>query len=206
MFTALHVGCGRQSTEILPAFDWGGRWKEIRVDIDPSVAPDILDDISSLAKIPDGSAHMLFSKHNIEHLDYHQVPLCFANFHRVLDDTGFAILRTPDLKLICKSILEKGPEAVHHVSVIDGSPRPVKLLDMLFGASWAIEEGNHFMAHRTAFTAESLKAKLHDAGFDCVEVYTAPEIFELRAIAMKKIDGNVYWQETGRTPPPHGTV
>ncbi|UUX51837.1 hypothetical protein NUH88_09060 [Nisaea acidiphila] len=206
MFTALHVGCGRQSTEILPAFDWGGSWKEVRVDIDPAVSPDIVDDISSLSSVPDGSAHMLFSKHNIEHLDYHQVPSCFANFHRVLDDTGFAILRTPDLKLICESILENGPEAVHHHSLIEGQMRAVKLLDMLFGASWAIEEGNHFMAHRTAFTAESLRAKLYDGGFEHVQVFTDARIFELRAIALKKVQGNVFWQETGQTPPAHGVA
>ncbi|MBO6561533.1 MAG: SAM-dependent methyltransferase [Nisaea sp.] len=198
MKTLLHVGCGRQSKETLPPLDFETQWKEIRIDLDPDVEPDIVDDIRTLSKVADGTGQMLFSKHNIEHLDYHEVPLCFSNFHRVLDDTGFAIVRTPDLVAICRAILEHGPETkLYEADTLEG-PREVTGLDMLFGASWELARGNDFMAHRTAFSGRTLTEKLRAAGFEHVEV--SSEAGELRGFAVKKTEGNLYWQLSGRKP------
>jgi predicted SAM-dependent methyltransferase len=198
MKTLLHVGCGRQSTEILPPFDFENEWREVRVDIDPSVEPDVVDDIATLSKIPDGSAMMVFSKHNIEHLESHVVPQCLANFHRVLDDRGFATIRTPDLEGICRRVIEHGPERPLYRSNVYGEQHDVMALDMLFGASWEIARGNRFMAHRTAFTKRTLYRKLRAAGFEGVEIRTVPTGLGLFAMAMKKVENNLFWEVTGR--------
>jgi hypothetical protein len=42
---------------------------------------------------------------------------------------------------------------------------PITALDMLFGLSSAIANGNHFMAHNTGFSADRLGRLLIDAGF-----------------------------------------
>jgi len=198
MKTLLHVGCGRQSTEILPPLDFETEWREVRVDIDPSVEPDVVDDIATLSRIPDGSASMVFSKHNIEHLESHVVPQCLGNFHRVLDDRGFAVIRTPDLEGICRRVIEYGPERPLYRASIYGETHDVTALDMLFGASWEIARGNHFMAHRTAFTARTLYSKLRAAGFEAADIRTVPGGLELFAVAMKKVESNLYWEVTGR--------
>jgi len=198
MKTLLHVGCGRQSKEVLPPLDFETEWKEVRIDLDPAVEPDIVDDIRTLSKIADGTGHVLFSKHNVEHLDFHEVPACFRNFHRVLDDAGFAIIRTPDLVEICRAILKHGPETALYKATTHKGRRDVTGLDMLFGASWEIAAGNHFMAHKTAFSDSTLSEKLRAAGFEHVEITS--EVGELRAVALKKKAGNIYWQLSGRDP------
>jgi hypothetical protein len=71
-------------------------------------------------------------------------------------------------------------------------------LDMLFGASWELARGNDFMAHKTAFSGRTLTEKLRAAGFEHVEV--SSEAGELRGFAVKKTEGNLYWQLSGRKP------
>lgn len=194
MRTLLHVGCGRQSREVLPPLDFETAWREVRLDIDPACDPDIVDDIATLSTIADGSVDLVFSKHNIEHLDRHHLPGGLASFCRVLKDTGFAVVRTPDLEAVCRAALAKGLETpLYNVDLRDEGRHTVTALDILFGASWAIERGAHFMAHHNAFTQATLKAKLLAAGFERVDVRPFAPTLELRALALKRSEGNLYW-------------
>lgn len=59
---------------------------------------------------------------------------------------------------------------------------PIAPLDMLFGHGASITSGNIFMAHRTGFTASTLHAALHSAGFSVVRV-TRDNAFALWAKA-----------------------
>jgi len=43
-------------------------WKEIRLDIDPANAPDILGTMLDMPAVADGSVDAIYSSHNIEHL------------------------------------------------------------------------------------------------------------------------------------------
>jgi len=195
--TLLHVGCGRQSLEILPPFDFETKWRQIRVDIDPSVNPDIVASITDLSPIEDASATCVFSKHNIEHLEHHEVPLALAAFCRVLKPEGFLILRCPDLEAVAQIIVEKkDPEKILYVaSILDGKKQvPVAPIDILYGARTEIAGGNPFMAHRTAFTATSLHNKVKTAGFEAVKVTRHTELLELRCLALKRREGNFYYQ------------
>ena len=49
----LHVGCGRQTkARTTPGFQ-GREWTEVRLDIDPTVEPDIVASITNMSSIPD---------------------------------------------------------------------------------------------------------------------------------------------------------
>lgn len=193
----LHVGCGRQSVEALPAFAIGYHWRQTRVDIDPSVQPDVTASITDLAPIADASVECVFSKHNIEHLEHHEVPLALAAFYRVLKPEGFLILRCPDLRAVAELLLKHEPEDTLYTASIYGKPMAVSPLDILYGSRQEIAEGNPFMAHRTGFTEATLRAKVAAAGFEQVNVSRHVPTMELRCNALKRVDGNIFPTLTG---------
>lgn len=101
----LHVGCGTQGKDALPPLDWETEWEELRVDIDPAVEPDIVASMTDLHMIADDSIDWVFSKHNLEHLEYHEVSVALGEFHRVLKPEGFLIIRCPDLQSVAERLL-----------------------------------------------------------------------------------------------------
>lgn len=191
MKTLLHVGCGRQSFDALPPLDWKNEWRQVRVDIDPTVEPDLVASIVDMAGIDDASAECIFSKHNIEHLEFHEVTQCVRAFHRVLKPEGFLILRTPDLRAIARLLLDRDPDQTLFTAQIYGKNVPVAPLDMLYGSRQEIANGNPFMAHRTGFTASSLGRCLKQAGFENVTVQEHAGTKELLCLAMKRVKGNL---------------
>jgi len=68
------------------------------LDIDPSVAPDIVGTMTDMSAVATASIDAIFSSHNIEHLYPHEVPIALAEFLRVLKDDGFAVVTCPDLR------------------------------------------------------------------------------------------------------------
>ena len=165
--TLLHVGCGVADPRKLPAeFFPAGEWREIRLDLDPGVAPDIVASITDMTAVADGSVDAVWSAHNIEHLFAHEVPRALAEFRRVLRPGGFALVTVPDLQRAAALIAEDRLAEPAYLSPAG----PVAPLDMLYGHGVAIAEGNSFMAHRTGFTARTLEAALLAAGFPVVRV------------------------------------
>ncbi len=163
----LHVGCGHADPMKLPAaFFTPGEWRETRLDIDPSVAPDIVSSITDMSAVATMSYDAVWSSHNIEHLARHEVPVALAEFHRVLRPGGFALIATPDLRQAAALIAEGRLEEPAYVSPAG----PIAPIDILYGFGAAIAQGNAFMSHRTGFTAQSLKRVLTEAGFASVEV------------------------------------
>jgi SAM-dependent methyltransferase len=163
----LHVGCGAANPDKLPdSFFPRGAWTEVRLDIDPDVAPDIIASITDMAAVPAGSVDAVWSAHNLEHLWSHEVPLALAEFHRVLRPGGFALVTMPDLQQVAALVAEGNLEGPAYVSALG----PIAALDMLYGFRPALAEGNAFMGHRTGFTAASLTAHLQRAGFAEVRV------------------------------------
>lgn len=177
----LHVGCGAADPGKIPAtFFTPGQWRETRLDIDPSVAPDIVSSITDMAAVPEQSYDAVWSSHNIEHLARHEVPLALAEFHRVLRPGGFALIATPDLRQAAALIAEGRLEEPAYISPAG----PIAPIDILYGFSAAIAAGNGFMGHRTGFTAATLKRLLTEAGFAGVEV-VADGRFALWASAIR---------------------
>ena len=165
--TVLHVGCGIANPAKLPAaFFNPGDWREIRLDIDPEVQPDIVGTITDMADVPNTSVDAVWSSHNVEHLYAHEVPAAFAEFRRVLKPGGFALIAVPDLQQVAGLIAEDRLGDAAYLS----SMGPITPLDILYGHRPSIAQGNAFMAHRTGFTARTLQASLEEAGFPVVKV------------------------------------
>jgi SAM-dependent methyltransferase len=178
--TVLHVGCGMADPRKLPsAFFAPGAWREVRLDIDPGVSPDIIGSITDMAVVESGSVDAVWSAHNLEHLFAHEVPLALAEFRRVLRPEGFALVTVPDLQRAAELVAQDRLAEPAYISPAG----PIAPLDMLFGHGAAIAAGNHYMAHRTGFSARTLEAALRGAGFGLVRV-VRDESFALWATAV----------------------
>jgi ubiquinone/menaquinone biosynthesis C-methylase UbiE len=112
------------------------------------------------------SADALYSSHNLEHVYNHEVPVALAEFYRVLKPGGFALITLPDIQKVAEYVAEGNLEDTLYVSPAG----PIAAIDILYGLGEAIARGNHYMAHRTGFTAESLAKKMQEAGFRDIEV------------------------------------
>ncbi len=154
-------------------------WEELRFDIDPEVTPDVVGSILDLGgSFEPQSFDAVWSSHVLEHLYAHEVFPTLREFHRVLKADGFALIMSPDVELVAQFIVEHGIAAIAYHSPAG----PIRPLDMLYGHSRAIEEGQFYMAHRTGFTAERLGNLLLMAGFPTVSVRS--ENFEICALAL----------------------
>ncbi len=167
-FRLLHVGCGAKThADLAPPFNQPP-WQEFRLDIDPAVEPDIIASITDMPGVATSSFDCVWSSHNIEHLYPHDVPRALVEFVRVLTPAGFAVVTVPDLAAAARSVAEGGLLETAYLSPAG----PVAPIDILFGFRPALAAGNHFMAHRTGFTQDSLGQALRDAGFVSVAVTT----------------------------------
>ena len=178
----LHIGCGpKRKDQTLPAFQ-SDEWREVRFDIDESVAPDIIGTMTDMSAVGSGSMDALFSSHNVEHLYPHEVSVAFNEFHRVLNDDGFAVITCPDLQSVAALIAEDKLLDTAYVSPAG----PITPLDILFGHRPSMVRGNLYMAHHVGFTQKVLAGTLRSAGFGSVLTVRRPEQFDLWAFAMKQ--------------------
>lgn len=163
----LHVGCGTADPAKLPKdFFPPGQWRELRYDINPGVAPDMIGSITDISAVASASVDAVWSSHNLEHVFPHEVPLALAEFRRVLRPGGFALITLPDLQQVADLVAaDQLEDAVYH-----SSAGPITPLDMLYGWRADLEQGNHYMAHKTGFTATSLRRALEQAGFPDIRV------------------------------------
>ena len=178
MKTVLHVGCGPENPEKLPAVFRSLEWREVRLDIDPDVAPEIIGSITDLSMIDSGSVDAIWSSHNVEHLYAHEVPIALREFRRVLKADGFALILVPDIEKAARLIAEGKLEEPAYMSPAG----PITPLDTVYGLGRAIAEGNHFMAHRTGFSPNRLGRLLVEAGF--VQVLIQRDDFDLTALGL----------------------
>lgn len=175
----LNVGSGPPGANRLHAAFRKDGWREVRLDIDPSVEPDVVSDMTDMrAKVADASFDALWSSHNIEHLAAHDVANALGEWTRVLADDGFALVTCPDIEAVARLVVEKGLDAVAYQSPAG----PITARDMLWGHGASIAAGHGFMAHRTGFCAQSLGEAALDAGFAEVRVAKTP--FALWALCL----------------------
>jgi SAM-dependent methyltransferase len=167
----LHVGCGPPEEENLHDRFRRPEWRELRLDIDPLMRPDIVGSMVDMGEVvPSESVDAVWSSHNIEHVFAHEVPQVFGEFLRVLRPGGFVLVTTPDLQRAAERIASGRLED----PLYDSDAGPVTPLDMVYGHGREISRGFHFMAHRTGYTARTLERKLRDAGFADVRVRREP--------------------------------
>jgi len=179
--TFLHVGCGQKRAEQTP---FAGRgWREIRMDIDANVQPDVLGTMTDMSSIQDECVDAIFSSHNIEHLYPHEVGKALAEFLRVLRPGGFALITCPDLRSVCKRVAEDQLTEAAYTSPAG----PIAAMDILYGHRAAMAAGNLYMAHRCGFTEKVLVGTLQAAGFQQVASLCRPQVFDLWAMATKEV-------------------
>jgi SAM-dependent methyltransferase len=179
--TVLHVGCGAYARSKLHTEFLDGSWQEVRLDIDPDVAPDIVASMTNMRPVPDASHDAIYSAHNLEHLYPHEVPLALNEFHRVLKPDGFALIVLPDLQAVAQLVADGNLVEPAYISPMG----PVAPLDMLFGFRPSLAQGNAFMAHHTGFIGQSLSAALLEAGFAATLVQRHPDTLSLWALGFR---------------------
>ena len=177
----LHVGCGRATLTGLPMVFQNGNWGEIRLDIDPAVAPDIIASVSDMSPVQSESAQAVYSCHNIEHLYHHEVPVALKEFHRVLTPGGALVIRTPDLQSACEMVAQDRLYDTAYMSPAG----PIAPIDMIYSYRNFLLDNNVFMLHKTGFTATTLRGKLLEAGFKFAFVKRTG--YELFAVGLKAI-------------------
>ena len=179
----LHIGCGpKRKPQTTRGFNTD-QWQEIRLDIDPSVSPDVTGTMTDMSAVASGSVDAIFSSHNIEHLYPHEVPVALSEFHRVLSDDGFAVITCPDLQSVCALVAEDKLTDAAYTSPAG----PIAPIDILYGYRPSMRNGNLFMAHRCGFTQKVLSGALQSCGFKSVATLArgrAP-FFDLWALASK---------------------
>lgn len=175
-----NVGCGSLgSGHPLPAhFD---DWRAVRIDVDPSVNPDVVASLTDLSLIPAGSIDAIWAAHCIEHLFEHEVEQALREFHRVLASDGFVCILVPDVQSIARFVAEDRM----HEPVYQSPAGPITAHDMLYGHGAAIAQGNGFMAHRCAFTPTVLMQRLRAGAFSDFVLLRRPNL-ELAAVASKR--------------------
>ncbi|MEN6584465.1 MAG: glycosyltransferase, partial [Sulfuricella sp.] len=157
----LHVGCGPVSELTFHPHFKRDEWREIRLDIDPDLNPDIVASLTDMRVVPSGSMDAVWSSHNVEHLFPHQVPTALREFLRVLKPGGFALITLPDLQAIAGLVVADKLDDVAYYS----PGGPIAAHDMIYGWRAETQSGNDFMCHRTGFTAKTLYWALIAAGF-----------------------------------------
>jgi Methyltransferase domain len=173
----VNVGCGPRGGSSLPAHF--NSWRQLRVDIDPSVQPDILADLTDLSAIADGTADAVWASHCVEHLYEHQVPIALAEFRRVLRVDGFVCVIVPDLQTVARYLVA---DQVHE-PLYQSPAGPVTPHDIIFGFGAAIAGGHTAMAHRCGFTPGVLQRCFNQLAFGEVLLRRRSTGLELAAVA-----------------------
>lgn len=181
MKTFLHVGCGSQNKSSCLGFD-NEDWKEIRLDIDKSVNPDIVGTLTDMNSVESGSVDAVYSSHNIEHIFPHEVPIALRKFYRVLKEDGIVVITCPDLQSAGEALTQdKLFETLY-----EGHDGPVTAFDVLFGHRETTADGNVFMIHKGGFTYSVLDRAFYEAGFKVRVGGRRPEACDLYLVAFKE--------------------
>ena len=133
-----------------------------------------------MAEVDEATVDAVWSSHNLEHLFAHDVLPALREFYRVLKPEGYALIAVPDVQAVAEAVAQDNLEGV----LYESPAGPISAIDILWGHRASIAKGNEFMAHKTGFTARSLKAKLREAGFQAAEVHRND--LDLLALALKR--------------------
>ena len=177
----LHVGCGPQNKSTCLGFN-NDNWKEIRLDIDKNVNPDIVGTLTDMKLVETGSVDAVYSSHNIEHIFPHEVPIALREFYRVLKEDGIVVITCPDIQSVGEALTQDKLFETLYESPMG----PVTAFDILYGHRKTTVDGNIFMVHKGGFTYSTLDTKFKEAGFKMKYGGRRPGAFDLYIVAFKQ--------------------
>lgn len=178
--TLLHVGCGHRS---LPASFSRSEWREIRCDSDPATLPEVQASATDLHPLADASVDAVYAHHQLQLLPAHQVPQALAEWLRVLRPGGVAWVVVPDMQALGDRMSAGDLEGTLYRS----PSGPITAMDLLWGHRAALASGQQALAHRSGFSATTLKQQLQHAGFAPVQVDRHAPVFEIVAAASRPV-------------------
>ena len=181
MKTFLHVGSGLLNKSDCLGFN-NDNWKEIRLDIDENVNPDIVGTLTDMNLVETGSVDAVYSSHNIEHIFPHEVPIALGEFYRVLKEDGIVVITCPDIQSVGEALTQdKLFEPLYESPM--GS---VTAFDILYGHKKATVDGNIYMIHKGGFTYSLLNSAFYEAGFKARYGGRRPRACDLFLVAFKQ--------------------
>ena len=177
--TWLNVGAGPAGSGLRPPGLGGPDWREIRLDADPAVQPDVLAPAHDLSSIADAQIDAVFSSHCIEHLYLDQAVPALREWRRVLKPDGFLLLVCPDLQAAAEMVAQDRLFEVAYAGI-----RPY---DIIFSHQGLVAQGraqgHHFMEHKSGYTLSSLRALVNEAGYAVHAAMRLRPRFELWLLA-----------------------
>jgi SAM-dependent methyltransferase len=181
----LHVGCGPNHPANLHESFRNKSWKEVRLDLDPEVEPDVIGSITEMKMVKDNAVDAVWSCHNLEHITSYDVPIALKEFYRVLNYGGHVLICVPDVQRAAEHIAIGNMERPLYQSPAG----PISAIDILYGARFTLTPDKILYAvHKTAFTAETMGLKLREAGFYNITVER--EHYNIWATAYKMKDSD----------------
>lgn len=166
MRVVLNAGCGplHPLTAAPPSLFPRDAWRELRLDADPAVAPDLVGNTLALP-LANGSVGAVWTSHNLEHVHTYDVPRALAEFRRVLAPGGALHVAVPDLAAACALVAQGRENQPAYISPAG----PITALDIIFGHR-GMAAASIWQRHLTGFTSRTLYAALAGAGFAMVHV------------------------------------
>jgi predicted SAM-dependent methyltransferase len=181
MKTFLNVGCGPEDKSDIKGFD-NDDWKEIRLDIDEDVKPDIVGTLTDMKLVETATVDAVYSAYNIDHIYAHEVPIALGEFYRVLKDDGLVIIKCPDLQSVAEAVAQDKLLDTLYVSPIG----PISAIDIMYGNRQEISEGNTYMEKKVGFTYTALDGSFFEAGFKTRYGGRSQNAWELMLVAFKQ--------------------
>lgn len=177
MKIVLNLGAGQTPLQSQTSFFQG--WNEIRVDL-AEQSPHLVDDIRTLANVPNEYADAIWACHVVEHIHWHDLPMTFQNIMRVLKSDGIAVIRVPDLGSIADKIQNGLNDKLYQIGDRIFTP-----MDIIYGHRDYFgdnERVNYATCHKIGFTEKSLTDLLRQFK---INGFTQCRNYEIMAVLYK---------------------
>jgi hypothetical protein len=161
MKTFLNVGGGKRET-VLPRYLID--WKQVLLDLDPAVEPDICKDARQLTDLPAAAYDAVYCCHTLEHFYQHDVVKVVRGFLHVLKPDGFAQVIVPDLGGALRHVAQRNLDIDDVLG--QSAIGPIHVRDIIYGYQVEIaQSGQDYYAHKNGFTSKSLVRLFQENGF-----------------------------------------
>lgn len=179
MKTWLNIGSGPRGSGLRPPGFDPALWRELCLDADPRVVPDIVAPAHDLQSVASASVDAVFSSHCIEHLYLDQAVPALQEWRRVLRPDGFLLLVCPDLQAAAEMIAQD--------RLFDVAYAGIRPYDIVFSHQGLVQqgraEGHSFMEHKSGYTLSVLLQLVGQAGFAAHAGLRMRSRFELWVLA-----------------------